>query len=122
MTSENLKQQIKNDIIKCLDNIDKQSQNDKIKTLTHLLDKYIHLSTSDYLMDNWDLSSIIGTAKQNYANDNVQIHLGKRKIKVQQQDVANLFVIEATISHLNKKDCLKKMPKFDKRENLLPED
>lgn len=122
MSDENLKAQLNLDIINFLDNIENQTENDKIITLRQLFDKHIHLNSAEYMMDNYDLGRIIGSAKQIFSNNNMNIFLGDRKIKVQPADLPNLCVIEATISYLNKIGCLKKIPKFDKRENQFPED
>ena len=81
------------------------------------MDKYIHLSKSDHVLDDHDLRTIIGSAKTKFANEKMPIHLGKGRRLVSQVDLPNLCVIEATIGHLNKTDCLKKIPKFDKVED-----
>ena len=66
MTSKDLEQQLNSDIIRFLENIRNQTENDKIKTLRQLFDKYIHLNKVEYLMDNYDLNAIIGSAKQSF--------------------------------------------------------
>lgn len=119
MTSKDLEQQLNSDIIRFLENIRNQTENDKVKTLRQLFDKYIHLNKAEYLMDNHDLNAIIGSAKHNFSNNNMKIFLGERKVPVTQGNLPNLCVIEATIGHLNKIGCLKKLPKFDKREDKL---
>ena len=70
-------------------------------------------------MDNHDFNKIIGSAKQKFATDTFPVFLGPRRVKVPPGDLPNLCVIEATIGFLNKNDCLKKIPKFDKREDKL---
>lgn len=119
MTSKDLEQQLNSDIMRFLENIKNQTENDKIKTLRQLFDKYIHLNKAEYLMDNYDLNAIIGSAQQKFSNDNMKIFLGERKVPVSQGNLSNLCVIEATIGHLNKIGCLKKLAKFDKREDKL---
>lgn len=115
----NLKEQMEVDILRFLENIESQSQNSKLETLRNLFDKYIHLSTCDLMMDTHDLNSIINDAKSRFSNNKMPIHLGKNKRIVTQTELPNLCIIEATIGHLSKKDCLKKSPKFDKREDKL---
>jgi hypothetical protein len=117
MTSEDLRSQLDSDIINFLDNISNQTKNDQIQTLRHLFDKYIHLNKADYMMDHHDLQVIVGSAKTKFANSNLQIFLGDKKIKVQQKDLSNFCVIESTIEYLNKIGCLKKIAKFSKKEN-----
>jgi len=112
-----LKQQVDVDIRRFFEQIEKQSHSDQIQTLSNLLDKYIHLSTSDYMMDYHDLNSILGGAKNKFANKTFPVFLGNKKRKVGQSEQANLCVIEAVIGHLNKNDCLKRLPKFDYKED-----
>lgn len=110
----NLKDQLEIDVIEFFNQIESQNQNDQRKTLRNLMDKYIHLSTSDHLLDSHDLRTIIGSASNKFANEKFPIHLGSGKKLVNQNDLPNLCVIEATIGHLSKLDCLKKTPKFNK--------
>ena len=122
MTSKDLEEQLNSDITRFLENIRNQTKNDQIKTLRQLFDKHIHLNKADYLMDSYDLNRIIGSAKQKFADNNMKIFLGERKVPVTQGDLPNLCVIEATIGHLNKIGCLKRLAKFDRREDQFPED
>lgn len=115
----NLKEQLDVDIYRFLDNIENQSENSKVETLRNLLEKYLHLNSCDFLMNEHDLNCIISDAKNKFANNKMPIHLGSKKRLVTQSELPNLCIIEATIGHLNKKDCLKKLPKFDKREDKL---
>lgn len=115
----NLKEQLDTDILRFLENIETQNYSDKIQTLKNLFDKYIHLSHAELLLDNHDLATIISNAKNIFANQTMPIHIGPNKRLVNPADLPNLCVIEATISLLNKKDCLKKVAKFDKREDKL---
>lgn len=112
-----LEDQLEVDIKRFLENIEKQGVNSRVESLRHLFQKYLHLNTCEYMMDKHDLQTIIGSAKQLFANETVPIHLGEKKRIVEQSELANLFVIEATVLHLNKNNCLKKIPKFDKKEN-----
>lgn len=111
-----LKEEIEIDIHQFFRQIENTTHNDKLEILRMLLQKYAHLTSSYYIMDSHDLTSIIGNAKSKFANDSLPIYLGNKKTKVRQGDIANLFLIESTILHLNKNDCLKKIPKFDKHE------
>ena len=113
----NIKEQLEVDIATFLEQIKTQHRNDQLITMRNLLNKYIHLSTSDYMMDGHDLRSIIGIAKSSFASNTFPVYLGAHKKVVNQVDLPNLCVIEATISHLKKKDCLKKIAKFDYKEN-----
>ena len=114
-----LKEQLEVDILRFLENIETQTASDKIQTLRHLLDKYIHLSQAELLLDAHDLTVIINDAKNIFATQAMPVHLGATRRPVGPADLPNLCVIEATVKHLNKKDCLKKIAKFDKREDKL---
>ena len=112
-----LKKQLEVDIKRFIDNIENQSDADKIQTLRNMFKTHLHLHTCDYMMDKHDLQTIIGGAKGNFSRDAMPIYLGAKKRIVDQNELPNMMVIESTISYLNKNDCLKKMPKFDKRED-----
>ena len=112
-----IEDQLEVDIKRFLENIENQSKNSRVDSLRHLFQKYLHLNNCDYMMDKHDLQTIIGSAKQLFATETVPIYLGEKKRLVEQSELANLFVIEATVGHLDKKKCLNKIAKFDKREN-----
>ena len=114
-----LKEQLDTDILRFLENIESQNFSDKIQTLRHLFDKYLHLSQAELLLDAHDLSVIINDAKNIFASQTMPIHVGPNKRLISPVDLPNLCVVEATVSLLNKKDCLKKVAKFDKREDKL---
>jgi len=114
-----MKEQLEVDILRFFENIENQTQNDRLKTLRNLFDKYLHLNTTDYTMNDSDLFKIVSSAKQKMSNEKVPVYLGDKKKLVNQHDLPNLFVIEATVAHLSKKACLKKLAKFDKREDKL---
>lgn len=111
-----LEEQLEVDMMRFLENIQTQNNNDKLETLRNLMDKYIHLSKAEYLMDHQDLINIITSAKGSFANDTFPVYLGDKKIKVSPGDLSNLCLIESTIGYLNSKDCLKKMAKFNKKK------
>ena len=71
------------------------------------------------MMDGYDLHSIISNAKGKFASDKMPIFLGEKKTRVSANELPNLMIIESTISHLKKQDCLKKLPKFDKKQNTF---
>ena len=114
-----LKDQLNVDILRFFEQIENQNSNDKIQTLRNLLDKYIHLSTADYLMDSHDLNMIISNAKTLFSQKTFPVFLGDKKSKVMEAEQANLCVIESVVSHLNKKECLKKIPKFKYKQDKI---
>lgn len=115
----NMKEQVEFDIRAFFEQINNQSSGDQRETLRLLLEKYTHLSKADYLMDKTDLDSIIGNAKQLMATKTLPVFLGKAKRRVMEHEQANLCVIESTISHLNKNNCLLKLPKFEYKEDTF---
>jgi len=119
MTSKELKDQLENDILDLLKNIENQPKWEKIQTIRNMVSKHIHMNTSDHLMDHYDLQSIIEGAGKLYVDNHFKFVLGSAKKKVEERDYSNLCVIESTVSHLNKLGCLKKMPRFDKREDKI---
>jgi hypothetical protein len=114
-----VKEEVEVDIKRFFEQIENQSSSDKLQTLRNLLDKHIHLTTSDYMMDYHDLNAIVSHAKGSFVNKTFPVFLGDKKRKVGQNEQANLCVIEATISHLNKNDCLKRLPKFKYKEDKI---
>lgn len=112
-----LKEQLESDIISFFKQIENQSSSDQRETLRLLMEKYIHLSKTEFLMDKHDLDSIINGAKMLMANKSFPAFLGKAKKRVFENEQTTLCIIESTVSHFNKNDCLKKLPKFDYRED-----
>jgi len=113
-----LKEQLEIDVLRFFENIENQDISGQRQTLRNLLDKYIHLTKTAYMMDAHDLREIISDAKSRFARESAVIYIKSGSIskRVSQDELANFFVIESAISHLNKKDCLKRMPKFEKRD------
>lgn len=107
------KENLESDVLRFFRDIENQTDSDKIQTLRLLMDKYIHISKSDYLMDKSDYNSIMGLAKKNIVDITLPVKLGKAESPISETEVANLCVIESVIGHLNKNGCLKKLPKFD---------
>ena len=116
----NLKGQIEIEINEAITNMETQTTNDKRETLRNIIDKYVHLSTAEHLLDDHDLREIISGAKTLFANKSMPTCMGDSIRKTAPADEANVCVIEATISALNKRDCLKKLPKFDYRDDKFP--
>ena len=114
-----LEQNLESDILKFFRDIDTQNDNDRLQTLRLLIDKYIHLTKSEMLMDKHDLEVIISRAKSIIVEKTFPITLGKTKRKVHPEEQVALCVIESTISYLNKNQCLKRLPKFDYREDKI---
>jgi len=114
-----IKKQLDIDIDSFFHNIETQMISDQKKSLRDLFEKYLHLNTCDLVMDKSDLLSIVSKSKHLYANERMPIHVGKYKTQLDQEENRKICLIEATIMHLNSKECLKKTPKFDKRDDTL---
>jgi len=114
-----VKDTLDSDIINFFEHIDTQNINDKKKTLLQLIDKYIHLTKAEFLMDKHDLEVIISNAKTLMAQSTFPVNLGNSKRRVHENEQVALCLVESTVSHLNKKDCLKRLPKFDYRDDTL---
>lgn len=111
-----IKKSVEDDIYIALEQMERQGIEDKRITLTNLLNKYTHLDSCDYLLDFYDLGTIVSSAKGIMANKTFPCYIGKNKKRVFQEDIVSLCVAEATIKLINGKDCLKKTPKFDYRD------
>jgi hypothetical protein len=114
-----LKDDLETDIIKFFQNTEKQNVGDKHETLRQLLNKYIHFSKSTHMMDHVDLNEMINNAKIKYTSKTFPMFLGDQKRKVAEGDQAHICIIESTIAHLNKNECLNKLAKFDYKENKM---
>lgn len=112
-----LKDQIDGDISSFFKNIENLGINDQKDTLRILLSKYAQLSSSEFLMDKINLDSIIDNAKTLMSTKTMPMFIGAKKKKVPEHEQATVCIIESTISHINKNDCLKRLPKFDYRDN-----
>lgn len=117
----NISRELEVDIKRFFEEMENQCHNDRVKSLRLLFEKHLHLNTSSYMMDKHDLFTIISSAKNLFANKTMPIHLGDKKRLVPKGDIANLCVVEATVSLLNNKKCFNKLPKFDYKEDKYEE-
>ena len=108
-----LKESVESDIRKFLNDIEDQSLDDKIRTLRLLMDKYIHLTTADLLLEKYDFEMIKSGAITLYTEKKWPKKLGKYEDDIVGNEVPKVCLIESTITYLNSKDCLKKLPKFN---------
>lgn len=112
-----IKQQLELDIINFFKQIDTQNNVDQKETLKNLMNKYIHLTKADFMMEKYDLEVIVSNAKNLMANKTFPVYLGSNKRKVFEDEQTSLCIIESTVTYLNKNECLKKLPRFDYRED-----
>ena len=107
------------DVIETLSTLETQCHSDKVQTLTLLLNKYQHLNKVDHLMDYHDLQSIVNQSKKILESMSCPKFLksGILTKRIEQGDQIHLALAEATINRINRLDCLKRLPRFDYREN-----
>lgn len=110
------------DVVEALETLDNQAYSDKVRTLTMLIEKYVHKNKADHLMGYRDLHSIIDKAKQKMSTENFPKYLESTSKfnnirKVEENYNKHICVIESTILHLNKLDCLKRLPKFNYKQD-----
>ena len=109
----NLKDQLKDDINGFFTQIETLSNYNKKETLKNLIDKYVHLNSSDTSLNKEDFKTIIEGAKRNYHTLDCPSYIGDGfESRVENDDFPKLCLIESTISHLNSLECFKKLPKF----------
>jgi hypothetical protein len=108
-----LKKDIEDDISEFFRQTHKQSDQDKKKALMILFDKYIHLSTATELLTKYDFDMIKSNAIKLFTDRAWPKKFNNSYQEVSGQEAPNFSLVESTISYLNSKDCLKKMPKFD---------
>lgn len=111
-----LKQDLEHDIAQFLREMEKMLPEDQKKHLFMLVEKYCHITTSTMLLDKYDLDMIKSAAHSIWLDKPARAYLGKNRREVTSGDINVLRIVEGTIAHLNSKDCLKKLPKFDYKE------
>ena len=112
-----LKDQIEVDILGFFKDLDILGSNDRKETLRTLLSKYAQLSSSDFKMDDRTLAEIIDQAKTLMSTKTMPMFMGVNKKRIPEGEQATVCLIESTISQLNKNDCLKRLPKFEYKDN-----
>jgi len=113
---QDLEQQINQDVSEYLNSIDRLDYNDRSELLKIMIKKFALLGSSDTLLFKKDLVDIVSSAKLNFSYKPMPVKMSDSDLEVHQSDLGHLCMIEATIGHLNKHGCLKKVPKFDYRK------
>ena len=112
-----IKEQLESDISAFFENIEKQSEQDRKKTLRILMDKYVHLYSTPVLLDKHDFDMIKSHAHSFFVNSAFPKKVGgKYNREISGTESTALSIIEGTIMVLNGKECFKKFPKFDYRD------
>lgn len=111
-----LQDQLEADIAAFFENIEKQLPEAKKRTLKLLIDKYAHLMSTPVLLDKHDFDMIKDHAHKFFVSSGFPKKLGSNRREISGGEANILSIIEGTITVLNGKDCLKKLPKFDYRD------
>ena len=113
---------ILSDVRKALEEMEGQNHRDKIETLSLLIKKYAHFGSCELLIGEEELNETISGAISLVANRTFPVFLGFKKVKVRQEDQVKLCLLESFVSVLNKRNCLKKVPRFNYIEDSFKED
>ena len=111
-----IKEQLEADIYAFFENIEKQTAQDKRKTLLLLFDKYLHLFSTPVLLDKHDFEMIKDHARKFLIDSAFPKKVGTNRREISPSEANILSVIEGTIAVLNSKECLRKLPKFDYKD------
>jgi len=110
---------IRQDAVSFINNLNKMSHTTQINTLIDLLREHTALSKNDIDMDYTALIDIINTAKKLWVDEPAPSSLVKNfsdknraYVELNFGEYNNLCLVKATVSVLNNKECLKKIPKF----------
>jgi hypothetical protein len=112
---ESLEGKISQDALEFLNQIDTLSHSAKRDLLVLLLQKYALLSTTELLLDKRDFDDIISASKGLFAHKTMPVKLQGSDIPLDHHQIANLCVIESTISVLNKHKAFNKIPHFKEK-------
>lgn len=93
-----------------------QTPEGKCKLLKLLIEKYVHLNTTECLLDKDDFERIKDHAHKFYINSSFPKRVGSKRREISSYEANVLSIIEGTISVLTGKDCFKKLAKFDYKD------
>lgn len=87
---------------------------DRLVYLNLIFNKHLEISKLEHIVNSHDLFDIISGAKAAYTRFYLPIKITRKQ--VDNSDIANVAVIESTLSYLNKLNLLKRLVKFDYTE------
>lgn len=111
-----IKEQLEEDVAAFFRNIEGQLPESKKKTLMHLIDKYAHLFSAPILLTKHDFEMVKDHARRFLIDSAFPKKIGSNRQEVHPSEANILSIIEGTITVLNGKECLRKLPKFDYRD------
>lgn len=110
---DKLEEQIRADVKKFFKDIESQNQNDQTESLTLLLKQYSHYQKAEHIMLKHDFNEISQIANNLFKTTSLPRMVGQSTVGAEEN--VNMTWVEATISYLNKHNCLKRFPKFKER-------
>lgn len=111
-----IKEQLEEDVSAFFENIEGQLPEARKRTLLNLIDKYAHLFSTPIMLTKYDFEMIKDHARKFLINSAFPKKIGSNRGEVHPSEANILSVIEGTITVLNGKECLRKLPKFDYRD------
>lgn len=112
-----IKQQLESDIDEFFRNSDKQLPEGRKKSLILLFDKYMHITSDPVKFIKRDFEMIKSHAIDMFKDSHFPKDFNNSYSKISTDEAANFCLVVATISYLQSKDCLKKLPIFDLKKN-----
>lgn len=109
------KEDLQKDIKQFFKTIEDYLPEDKEKLLYMLVEKYATITSMPVLFNKDDLDMIKSYSSKFLIDTNLPKVLGKNRRPVDGSENRVLAIVEGTITHLEAKGCLKKLPKFDYR-------
>jgi hypothetical protein len=105
--------EISQDIGVFIDRMDELTVASKRELLLTMFKKHLVLNSGELVLDRYDFYTILSRAGDSYAKEALPKKIGDKEIT--SNEVAKLFIVEATIELLNNKGALNRLPKFDRR-------
>lgn len=113
---------IRQDALNFINNLDKMPHRERVAKLIELLREHADMGTKDVILDYSDLLSIVGEANKLWVNSSTPMEisksskdLGHNYVVLNYNEYNQLCLIKSAISVLNKKECFKKIPRFNEK-------
>jgi hypothetical protein len=84
---------------------------DRLTYLMAIVNKHFDLDKIDYMVDHYDLQSIMSLAKSSYPTYTMPVFISKKE--VHHSEVNYVLIIEAFVTYLNRNNLLKRLVRFD---------
>jgi len=107
-------EQIDKDLREYLEQEPNLRRDQRLEYLKAMFHKHFEISKLEHIMGNYDLYSVIHSAKDEFVKLKVPMQISKKPID--SSDLRHVAMIESFIIYLNKNHLLKKLVKFDYKE------